>query len=80
MTEHDALAAAAGATDLIRREGWIRAFRSEEKRDRGFAEAEQWQREFGLAYRALDARALRKPSRTSRRCSRAGCTGPSRRR
>jgi D-amino-acid dehydrogenase len=58
VTEHDALAAAAGATDLIRRDGWIRAFRTEAKRDRGFAEAEQWQREFGLAYRALDARAL----------------------
>ena len=58
VTEHDALAAEAGATDLIRRDGWIRAFRSERKRDQGFAEAEQWAREFGLAYRALDARAL----------------------
>jgi D-amino-acid dehydrogenase len=58
VTEHDALAAEAGATDLIRRDGWIRAFRTVEKRDQGFAEAEQWHREFGLAYRALDAGAL----------------------
>ncbi len=58
VTEHDTLAAAAGATELIRRDGWIRAFRTNEKRDRGFAEAESWKREFGLAYRALDARAL----------------------
>ena len=58
VTEHDALAAAAGATDLIRRDGWIRAFRTAEKRDQGFAEAEGWRREFGLDYRALDARAL----------------------
>jgi D-amino-acid dehydrogenase len=58
VTEHDALAGEAGATDLIRRDGWLRAFRTAEKRDRGFAEAEQWHREFGLAYRALDARAL----------------------
>jgi len=58
VTEHDALAAAAGATDLIRRDGWIRAFRTAEKRDQGFAEAESWRREFGLDYRALDARAL----------------------
>ncbi len=58
VTEHDALAAAVGATDLIRRDGWLRAFRTAEKRDRGFAEAEQWHQEFGLAYRALDARAL----------------------
>ena len=58
VTEHDALAAEAGATGLIRRDGWIRAFRTTEKRDQGFAEAEQWQRDFGLAHRALDPRAL----------------------
>jgi D-amino-acid dehydrogenase len=58
VTEHDALAVESGATGLIRRDGWIRAFRTTEKRDQSFAEAEQWHRDFGLAYRALDARAL----------------------
>lgn len=58
VVEHDALVAEAGAQALIRREGWIRAFRTEAKRDESFAEAERWKREFGVLYRALDARAL----------------------
>lgn len=58
VAEHDALVAESGAAGLIRREGWIRAFRTEAKRDASFAEAEQWKQDFGLVYRALDARAL----------------------
>jgi D-amino-acid dehydrogenase len=59
VAEHDALAAEAGASDLLRRAGWIRLYRSAEKFDAGLADAQRWQREFGVAFRALDARALR---------------------
>jgi len=58
VSEHDALAEAAGAQGLIRRTGWIKAFRTERERDRRFAEAERWRREFGVSFRALDARTL----------------------
>jgi D-amino-acid dehydrogenase len=59
VSEHDALAAAAGAQALIRRTGWIKAFRTEQERDRRFVEAERWRREFDINFRALDAAALR---------------------
>lgn len=55
VREHDALAEAAGAQGFIRRSGWIKAFRSERERDKRFAEAERWRREFGINFRALDA-------------------------
>jgi D-amino-acid dehydrogenase len=59
VAEHDALAVKAGARALIRRDGWMRVFRTERERDRRFEEAERWRREFGVNHRALDARALR---------------------
>jgi len=59
VAEHDVLAAESGVTaPLLRREGWLRIYRTAEKRDAGFADAERWKREFGVEYRALDARAL----------------------
>jgi D-amino-acid dehydrogenase len=58
VREHDALAQPAGAQNLIRRVGWVKAFRTAAERDKRFAEAERWKREFGIHYRALDARAL----------------------
>jgi D-amino-acid dehydrogenase len=60
VSEHDALAAEAGAQALIRRTGWIKAFRTEHERDKRFVEAERWRREFGINFRALDAAALRR--------------------
>ena len=48
ITEHDALAAEAGATSLFRRTGWMKIFRTERERDLRFAEAERWRREFGI--------------------------------
>ena len=45
VTEHDALAAEAGATDLLRRTGWMRIFRTERERDVRFAEADKWREE-----------------------------------
>lgn len=58
LAEHERLAGEAGAAALIRRSGWMRLFRSARERDVRLAEAERWRREFGLQYRALDARAL----------------------
>ena len=60
VVEHDRLAAEAGApaTGLMKRGGWMRIFRTEAERDQRFAEAEKWKREFGVNYRALDAKAL----------------------
>src|SRR5687767_665859 len=54
ITEHDALAAEAGATALIRRTGWMKVFRTERERDIRFAEAERWKGEFGLNFARLD--------------------------
>jgi len=58
VTEHDALAAQAGATELIRRGGWQKLFRTERERDKRFEEAARWKSEFGINYRTLDAKAL----------------------
>ncbi len=58
ITEHEALAADAGAQDLFRRTGWMKVFRSARERDLRFAEAERWRGEFGLNYKAHDARTL----------------------
>jgi D-amino-acid dehydrogenase len=59
VREHDALAAEAGAGAFIRRTGWLKAFRTERERDKRFAEAERWRREFGIGFEALDAARLR---------------------
>ena len=58
ITEHEALAAEAGAQDLFRRTGWMKVFRTARERDLRFAEAERWHGEFGLNYKAHDARTL----------------------
>jgi D-amino-acid dehydrogenase len=59
VTEHDALAQEAGATDLLRRKGWMKVFRTPFEQETRLAEAARWNRDFGLNYRALDAAALR---------------------
>jgi D-amino-acid dehydrogenase len=59
VSEHEALAAEAGATGFLHRTGWMKVFRTERERDRRFEEAGRWNREFGINYRALDARTLR---------------------
>src|SRR5262245_10110959 len=58
VSEHDALAAEAGAAGFFQRKGWLKVFRTARERDKRFAEAERWRREFGLNYRTLDAAAL----------------------
>jgi len=58
VAEHEALAVQAGATGLMRRNGWMRVFRTERERDMRFAEAGRWRSEFGINFRSLDAGAL----------------------
>jgi D-amino-acid dehydrogenase len=58
VSEHQALAAEADATGFLHPGGWMKVFRTARERDRRFAEAERWQREFGINHRAIDARAL----------------------
>ncbi|MFY9317823.1 MAG: FAD-binding oxidoreductase [Burkholderiales bacterium] len=58
VSEHDALAAQAGATGLMRRSGWMRAFRTERERDLRFAEAERWRAEFGISFLALSQKEI----------------------
>jgi D-amino-acid dehydrogenase len=58
VDEHDALAAQAGASALMRRDGWMRVFRTGRERDKRFEEAARWRREFGINFRALDEAAL----------------------
>ena len=58
VSEHESLAREAEASALLRRTGWLKVFRTPRERDRRFAEAERWHREFGINYRALDASAL----------------------
>ncbi len=47
----DALAAEADAQRFIRRNGWIKAFRTHKEQDARLAEAARWNREFGLNYK-----------------------------
>jgi D-amino-acid dehydrogenase len=44
---------------FLHRSGWLKVFRTARERDRRFEEAERWNREFGIRYRALDAPELR---------------------
>ena len=58
VSEHEALAAQAGAGGFLRRTGWLKVFRTERERDRRFDEAARWKREFGIESRQLDKAAL----------------------
>jgi D-amino-acid dehydrogenase len=55
VSEHRALAADARASALLRPIGWIKVFRTDAARDAEIRLAEQWQREYGVAFEALDA-------------------------
>ncbi|WP_321939541.1 MULTISPECIES: FAD-dependent oxidoreductase [unclassified Paraburkholderia] len=59
VTEHRALIEAAGAEALLRTNGWMKVFRSAAAMDATVAEAQRWQREYGVGHEALDAAALR---------------------
>lgn len=58
VVEHDALAKEAGATDLFRRRGWIKLFRTEREMEGQAAEAAALKRDFGIDHVILDRPAL----------------------
>jgi D-amino-acid dehydrogenase len=53
VSEHRALAAAAGASALLRPIGWIKVFRSDAARDAETRLAERWHREYGVEFEML---------------------------
>jgi D-amino-acid dehydrogenase len=53
LDEHLTLAAEAGVSDLIRRRGWIKLFRTQSAQDAVVAEAEATRREFGVNFTTL---------------------------
>ncbi|TDN61654.1 D-amino-acid dehydrogenase [Paraburkholderia sp. BL10I2N1] len=59
VSEHRALAEAAGASALIRRSGWMKIFRSAAKQDEETRTAQRWNDEFGVTFESLDAAQLR---------------------
>jgi D-amino-acid dehydrogenase len=58
VSEHMALAREAGATDLIRHEGWIKVFRTQAKMDAEVKDAEETHRDFGVNFAVLDPRGV----------------------
>lgn len=58
LTEHYALADEAGARDLIRPVGWLKVFRTQRPLDEAVREAQEWHRDFGLNFKALDRAGL----------------------
>jgi D-amino-acid dehydrogenase len=58
VDEHRALAAAAGASALLRHTGWIKVFRTDKVRDAEIRLVEQWHREYGVEFDAIDAARL----------------------
>ncbi len=57
LAEHEALMQEAGALHLLRRVGWIKAYRSAETWQKGIADAERL-RPFGVPFDVLDASAV----------------------
>ncbi len=53
IAEHKDLIEASQAEALIRKDGWIKLFRTQAKRDAALAEAALWQNEFGVEYDSL---------------------------
>lgn len=58
LTEHHALIEAAGAQALLRKAGWIRAFRTERAMDEAVSAARRWQAEYGVQHEVLDRAGL----------------------
>ncbi|MEP7239619.1 MAG: FAD-dependent oxidoreductase [Devosia sp.] len=58
VSEHAVLIEAAGAGDLIDKKGWMLLFRTAEKRDSAFADAERDAAEYGVGSARLDADAV----------------------
>ena len=58
VTEHAALAEAAGATDLIRPTGWMKVFRSQKVMDAQLLDVEATKRDFGVNFEAFDGKGV----------------------
>jgi D-amino-acid dehydrogenase len=59
VSEHRELIDAAGAQPLLRRGGWLKAFRTQGALEKAVGEARQWQAQYGVGYEALDRVALK---------------------
>ena len=58
VSEHEALAEAAGVAAWLRRNGWMRVYRTQARYDEQLETVERWKSEFDIAYEALDPAAL----------------------
>lgn len=67
ISEHSDLIDASGAGDLIRKDGWMKVFRTEKQRDAAYAEAEKLSGSFGVQHQKLTKAdlALAEPSITA---------------
>ena len=59
ISEHDDLIRASGAEDLIRKDGWMKVFRTEAARDAAYKEAENLSAGFGVNHQKLTAADIR---------------------
>ncbi|PRX33355.1 D-amino-acid dehydrogenase [Paraburkholderia sp. BL18I3N2] len=59
VSEHRELVEAAGAQALLRKNGWIKAFRTVKAFDGAVAEASRWKEEYGVEFDVLEDNALR---------------------
>jgi D-amino-acid dehydrogenase len=55
LAEHEDLVEASGARHLVRKTGWIKLFRTAQKRDHEFSAAESLKSSFGTVFERLDA-------------------------
>jgi D-amino-acid dehydrogenase len=58
VSEHRELIEAAGAQALLRKNGWINAFRSNEAFEAALADATRWRDEYGIPFEVLDDEGL----------------------
>ncbi|MCK1504606.1 FAD-binding oxidoreductase [Bradyrhizobium sp. 18] len=58
VAEHRALAEAAGATELLRHDGWLKLFRTRAKQDQELRTADRCYQEFGVSFESLDQAGL----------------------
>ena len=59
VSEHRALAAEAGASELLHPTGWIKVFRTAARQDEETKAVERWHREYGVTFESLDPARLR---------------------
>ncbi|WP_144142318.1 NAD(P)/FAD-dependent oxidoreductase [Paraburkholderia sp. BCC1884] len=76
VSEHRTLAAEAGASALLRPIGWMKVFRSEAAHAAEIRLAEQWHREYGIAFETLDSASLQRAEPDLDRSLRGGLRYP----